>query len=150
TTMVRASEGHQRSTGRRPGSAHRAAGLVAAMALSAACGGSQEKMAHPEPSPAPAPVRTGGAAAAPGPQDPPSSPLPPPPAPPPPPPSTSPTASPADTPAPTLICEVRGDSPMAKGANLWAEPQGAAVVASFAGQPVTLVASAFPKSASAG
>jgi hypothetical protein len=39
---------------------------------------------------------------------------------------------------------------MTKGANLWAEPQGSTAVAGFAGQPVSLIASGFPASASAG
>jgi len=39
---------------------------------------------------------------------------------------------------------------MAKGANLWAEPAGSSAVAGFAGQPVGLIASGFPATASGG
>ncbi len=39
---------------------------------------------------------------------------------------------------------------MAKGASLWGEPQGSSAVANFAGQPVGLIASGFPASASGG
>jgi hypothetical protein len=39
---------------------------------------------------------------------------------------------------------------MTKGTNLWAEPQGQSAVAGFAGQPVSLIASGFPASASGG
>jgi hypothetical protein len=39
---------------------------------------------------------------------------------------------------------------MAKGTNLWAEPQGATAVANFAGQPVSVIASGFPASTSGG
>jgi hypothetical protein len=45
---------------------------------------------------------------------------------------------------------VRGAPVLAKGTNLYAEPQGGTAVAGFAGQPVTLIATAFPASPSSG
>src|SRR5262249_12213165 len=51
---------------------------------------------------------------------------------------------------PALVCDVRGAPIVTKGATLWGEPQGTTAIASFAGQPVNLIASGFPASASGG
>jgi len=51
---------------------------------------------------------------------------------------------------PALACDVRGAPSLAKGANLWTEPQGPATIAGFAGQPVNLIASGFPATPTAG
>ena len=75
------------------------------------------------------------------------------------PPPSQPATSPAPAPAPTgapsayvpaLVCDVRGAPIVTKGASLWGEPQGTTAVASFAGQPVNLIASGFPAIASGG
>src|SRR5947207_3041497 len=126
--MARTWGSHQRSTSRTK--CARAGTLALAAGLSVGCSGTPEKVMHPEPAPSAAAASTTPGAPLRNPQ-------------PSPPPATSPAPSPASPAAPSayvpaLACDVRGAPIVAKGANLWAEPQGATAVASFAGQPVNL------------
>src|SRR5258706_1651661 len=125
--------------------ATRMAAMACAVGLASACGATPEKVAHVE---APAPSATSATPSPVAEASPPNAP------------SSTPKASPASpTPSPpspssaytpALACDVRGAPVLAKGANLYAEPQGTTAVAGFAGQPVTLIATAFPASPSAG
>jgi hypothetical protein len=141
-TMTLASGDNQRSTlgdDRRSATTFAAIGLSFACA-SAACGGAPEKIARPESPPsssASAPPVEAPARAEPVV-------VPTPPAP------SVPVTPAPNVYVPTLVCDVRGAPVLAKGINLWAEPRGTSASASFAGQPITVIASGFPADASAG
>jgi hypothetical protein len=119
--------------------------LVFACAGWAACGGAPEKVVHPEPQPTTAPAPPSNIV-----EEPPAKTAVP--AAPAPPAATTAPASPGppNTYTPALSCDVRGTALMSKSASLWTDPQGSSAVAAFAGQPVSLIASGFPASASGG
>src|SRR5439155_6218510 len=139
TSVARASGNNPRSTcwAARP----RTVCFACATAFATACGGAPEKVVHPEPQPTAAPAATPAPVA----ETPPPKP-----SPAPPPSSPAPVSPPSSAYQPAVTCDVRGTPVMTKGANLWGEPQGTNAVANFAGQPIGIIASGFPASASAG
>src|SRR5258706_1647011 len=112
---------------------------MALAALAPACGGTPEKVYHPEP------VVSSAAA-------PPAVTAEPPPAPAPPAPVAAAAPSPPSSPpssadrayVPGVACEARAAPLIAKGATLWAEPRGGSAVAGVAGPPAQRVVSALP------